>query len=240
MTIHDIPDDTFRIYVAESKTWTELALKCGYNNTGNKTVIKKRTEHMNIDVAHLPHGHNWASGEPKKMLKYKMEDILIEKSTYTNMSSLKKRLRKELNWEDKCHSCQLTTWLDKPIPLELEHKNGIHNDNRIENLAFLCPNCHALTDTYKGKNIKTYKEATKEIQKCIDCDKDISPLCDRCVYCYKIYQAAHLVKVVRPSYEQLVEDTKNLTMVAIGKKYGVSDNSVRKWIKKYEKDMSDN
>lgn len=241
MTIHDIPDDTFRTYVAESNTWTELALKCGYNNSGNKTVIKKRIEHMNIDVAHLPQGHNWAAGTTKMVIvKYSLSDILKENSTYSSMVGLKKRLMKELNWEHKCHCCNLTEWQGKPIPLEMEHKNGVHNDNRIDNLAFLCPNCHALTDTYKGKNIKTYKEATKEIQKCIDCDKEITPLCDRCVDCYKIYQAAYLVKVVRPSYEQLVEDTKNLSMVAVGKKYGVSDNSVRKWMKKYEKDMSDN
>jgi Zn finger protein HypA/HybF involved in hydrogenase expression len=241
MTIHDIPDDTFRTYVAESKTWTELAQKCGYNNTGNKTVIKKRIENMNIDVAHLPQGQNWAAGTIKMVnIKYKLDDILKENSKYSSMVGLKKRLMKELNWEHKCHCCNLTEWQGKPIPLEMEHKNGVHNDNRIENLAFLCPNCHALTDTYKGKNVKTYKEATKELQKCVDCNKDISSLCDRCVDCYKVYQSIHLVKVVRPSYEQLVEDTKNLTMVAVGKKYGVSDNAVRKWIKRYERDMSDN
>jgi hypothetical protein len=193
---------------------------------------------MNIDISHLPKGHNWASGEPKQIIKYKLEDILVEKSTYTSMASLKNRLRKDLNWEDKCHSCHLTIWLDKPIPLELEHKNGIHNDNRIENLAFLCPNCHALTDTYKGKNIKTYKEVTKVLQKCIDCEKEITPVSDRCVECYKIYQQKYQVKVVRPSYEQLLEDIKNLTMVAVGKKYGVSDNTVRKWIKKYERNIT--
>lgn len=43
--------------------------------------------------------------------------------------------------------------MDKPIPLELHHINGVHSDNRIENLQLLCPNCHALTDNYRGKNI---------------------------------------------------------------------------------------
>ncbi len=42
-------------------------------------------------------------------------------------------------------------WLGKPIVLQLEHRNGIHNDNRVENLAFLCPNCHSQTETYAGK-----------------------------------------------------------------------------------------
>jgi predicted HNH restriction endonuclease len=52
-----------------------------------------------------------------------------------------------------CERCKNTTWEGNPIPLELHHINGIHSDNRISNLQILCPNCHALTDNYKGKNI---------------------------------------------------------------------------------------
>jgi len=175
MTVHHIPEDEFRTHVLESKTWTELMKRCGYNNCGNTSLVKNRIEHMNIDTSHLPSGQNWAAGTEKKVVKkYSLSDILQENSSYTSMTSLKNRLRNELYWEDKCHSCNLTTWLGKPIPIEIEHKNGIHNDNRIENLAFLCPNCHALTDTYKGKNVKTYKDVKKIQQKCIDCDKDIS------------------------------------------------------------------
>ena len=52
----------------------------------------------------------------------------------------------------KCYNCNLTNWLGFNIPLELEHINGDNRDNRIENLILLCPNCHALTPTYRGKN----------------------------------------------------------------------------------------
>jgi 5-methylcytosine-specific restriction endonuclease McrA len=55
--------------------------------------------------------------------------------------------------EHKCEHCGKTEWLGYSIPLELHHINGIHTDNRIENLRVLCPNCHALTDNYRGKNI---------------------------------------------------------------------------------------
>ena len=47
-------------------------------------------------------------------------------------------------------------WNGKKLVLQLEHKNGIHNDHRVENLCFLCPNCHSQTDTYSGKNIGKY------------------------------------------------------------------------------------
>lgn len=51
-----------------------------------------------------------------------------------------------------CSICGLDEWNSKPMPLEIEHKNGNSEDNSAENLSVICPNCHAQTDTYKGKN----------------------------------------------------------------------------------------
>lgn len=67
--------------------------------------------------------------------------------------------------------------------------------------------------------------------KCIDCDNEIWNTSVRCTECYNLKSR----KVARPTYEQLLEDKQTLNMVQIGKKYGVSDNSIRKWLKYYEK-----
>jgi Zn finger protein HypA/HybF involved in hydrogenase expression len=62
------------------------------------------------------------------------------------------KLLKEGYKEHKCESCDLSEWLGNPIPLELHHKDGDRNNNNLDNYELLCPNCHALTDSYRGKN----------------------------------------------------------------------------------------
>lgn len=66
----------------------------------------------------------------------------------------KKRLIREGILGYICSKCLLTEWNDKEIPLELHHVNGDNQDNRINNLCLLCPNCHAQTNNYRGKNKK--------------------------------------------------------------------------------------
>ena len=79
---------------------------------------------------------------------------MVENSGYANIASLKRRLVNEKRLEYKCECCGLSEWRGVPLSLNLHHKNGINNDHRIENLSFLCPNCHSITDTFAGKNSK--------------------------------------------------------------------------------------
>jgi hypothetical protein len=71
-----------------------------------------------------------------------------------NISIMHKAVRTYLllTREYKCNDCKLSTWKNKPIPLEAHHKDGDHNNNSEENLELICPNCHSLTDNYKSKN----------------------------------------------------------------------------------------
>jgi len=114
-------------------------------------AIKK----YNIDTSHFT-GQGWnicKLFDPNKNTKKQLSEILVENSTYDNSNNLRKRLINEGLKKCACENCGLTVWQGKQIPLQLHHVNGNRFDNRIENLQILCPNCHALTDNYCGKNI---------------------------------------------------------------------------------------
>jgi Zn finger protein HypA/HybF involved in hydrogenase expression len=82
----------------------------------------------------------------KKILNAKYETL--------SFGRLKKRIK--LEQKNKCNKCGINSWNDKPITLELEHKDGNNQNNKRENLECLCPNCHSQTSTWRGKN-KTNK-----------------------------------------------------------------------------------
>ncbi len=124
---------------------------------GNYRIIHNAIEEYDIDISHFT-GQGWNVGlkfNPKDVTDLK--DILIQNSSYQSYK-LKKRLLTEGLKERRCECCGLTDWQGKPIPLELHHINGDNRDHRFENLQLLCPNCHAMTDTYRGRNKSAHRE----------------------------------------------------------------------------------
>lgn len=194
--------------------------------SGNYKTLKKRLDEENIDYSHIRLGLNNNKGRKFPPKAISLEEVMIENSTYSR-GSLKKRLLKNGTLENKCGICsQDEIWNDQKLIMVLDHKNGKRDDHRLENLRMLCPNCNSQQKTFAGKNLrKKYN--------CIQCGKKTTRKRKYCDLCCKENNTMSQRKVERPSKEQLLKEIEETNYCAVGRKYGVSDNAIRKWVKQY-------
>lgn len=166
---------------------------------------------------------NWSKGLKKPRIP--IENYLKKKGPYIGSNYLKNKLFQYGLKEKRCEKCKKTKWLGEDIPLQLHHKDGDKWNNELTNLQILCGNCHSLTNNYAGKG----KKNNKNIENFCKCGKKISNNAKKCKRCEKLTQKRKIED--RPSLEILLLDIKNMGFVQTGKKYNVSDNTIRKWIK---------
>jgi hypothetical protein len=180
-----IPDDVFKTIVRENDSIYQIMKKCKYDNH-EKEKILKRIEYLDIDISHFKirktrRVHHKImdaiDDETFKMLVKNNSNwtdlflackIFVADSQYKSSDGIKKRMLCDFDRVYECATCKnehfkkcdgVLMWNNKEIVLQLEHKNGIHNDNRIDNLEFLCPSCHSQTSTFGCKNSKKHKAA---------------------------------------------------------------------------------
>jgi len=254
-------DEQFLKAVKESFSVAQTLRELGLSATGgNYLNFKIKIEKMGLDISHFT-GQAHLKGKNHKWNTNKrlLEEVMVKNSDYSR-DRLKKRLIKNGMLKEICAICgQLTEWKGKKLVLVLDHINGVNNDHRLENLRLLCPNCNSQTKTFCGRNskIKNKKYFCKDCGKritnesksgyCIKCvkkysKKDKNPICIKCgkqrhgyaksKLCRECYNLTKNRKVVdRPSPEILVEDIRELGYCGTGRKYNVSDNAIRKWMK---------
>lgn len=141
-----------------SKNRHEVLKKLNWDcNTQGYRKLSKIIKANNIDVSHFETLTELYNRTLRVKKKISLTDILVQDSTYENMSSLKKRLYDEGLKERNCEKCGMSEiWHGEKLSLILDHINGVHSDNRLENLRIICPNCNATLPTHCGKNKKNF------------------------------------------------------------------------------------
>ncbi|MFI1211993.1 HNH endonuclease signature motif containing protein [Streptomyces sp. NPDC020802] len=141
--------------VAASRSVNEVLRQLGLDSVGgHHTNIARRIKAYGLDTSHF------TSVVRTERMRYNQrrrtaEEILVEDSSAharRTPSNRLKRAMRELDIDERCAQCGIeAVWLGEPLPLEVDHIDGNWRNNRVENLRFLCPNCHSTTDTYRGR-----------------------------------------------------------------------------------------
>jgi len=219
--------------IERSFSWVETAVKLGLSKSGgsNNKTLKKIAEKYNFDYSHFK-GQGWNLGG-KANNTIPLNDLL-KKGSLARSDTLKKKLIKNDILKNICSECgQLPFWNNKPLTLELDHIDGDNTNNELSNLRILCIHCHSQTPTFRGrKNNKNKNTKIKSKNNaCKICNKKTyKNKYNLCKSCFVEQNVGRKVKD-RPPKEQLFIEVKETSCCAVGRKYGVSDTTVRKWLK---------
>lgn len=180
--IYELTDEQFVELIKSSSNIAEVLFKLGYTVKGNSwgySQIRQRMIDLNIHYTEF-------KGKSPMYEKNTLKKISSEKLLRKNCKHARHTLRNHVIQNDllsyRCAICGITEWNGKTISLELDHINGINNDNRLENLRFLCPNCHSQTTTYGSRN-------QQKNESCYEITEDLRELVSEAYNKYKSVKA---------------------------------------------------
>lgn len=222
--VDNFSKDELEQIVKSSFSLAEVIDKLGYttHHGNNNKTVKNRIEKYGISVEHFTSNINQE--------KRNFDNIFCEGSTASQQTLRRWYLKNEYS-EYKCAICNNPPlWCNKPLTLILDHINGINNDNRLENLRWVCPNCNQQLGTTGFKIMRTENKNKKEYL-CTKCGEKISRQ-NKSGMCQKCYVESIKNENI-PSREELKNLIRNTPFTTIGKTFNVSDRTIIRWCSKY-------
>jgi ssDNA-binding Zn-finger/Zn-ribbon topoisomerase 1 len=147
-------DSTLLAAVSTSWSLASVIRKLGLQAAGgNYATVGTRIRLLGLDTSHWTGQATWKGRKCPPVKGVPLSQLLCRSSTYQS-NKLRRRLISEGILLPRCSACGICEWLGKPAPLELDHVDGDRQNNELDNLRLVCPNCHALTTTYRGRNIR--------------------------------------------------------------------------------------
>jgi len=148
--------------VAEARSISEVIRILNLRQAGgNYSHIARRIRDYGLDTSHFDGGRRYRAQIGVPVNRKTAAEVLVELPDLARREPAH-RLRRallEIGTVPQCAFCGISAqWRGAPLVLEIDHVNGRHNDNRAENLRFLCPNCHSQTETFCGRNIGVSEE----------------------------------------------------------------------------------
>lgn len=237
--IYNYSSEELQQFLDESNSYREVLTKIGLGLRGKNTdTLKKVIKEFGLDETKLNINRHkmYQDCAYKTHFKTKksLEEIL-QKNTKFQGTKLLERLFDSGLKQKVCEECGITEWNNKPITLQIHHKDGDITNNELTNLGVLCPNCHSQTDNYAGKATKGKRRSntkSKSIRK-----RELCPICNNnykvlsakcCIDCYKTTRRQNF-----PPKKDLEELVNKYPLYKVCKYYNVSDKTIAKWCKYY-------
>ncbi|MEU6158208.1 HNH endonuclease signature motif containing protein [Streptomyces sp. NPDC047130] len=153
MPVARISDEALREAARASRTLTEALERLGVQPYGgSRNYLRHRMRHRGIDTSHFDREVKWTRDVLQAAVCASRTRQAPEMARRISNDVLRKAMRTE-GVQERCAVCgNPGAWEGEPLKLEVDHIDGDWRDNRLHNLRFLCPNCHATTDTYRGRS----------------------------------------------------------------------------------------